>query len=366
MPIDIIQFGTSRFLQAHVDLFVSEANLLADDKFRIIVVQTTTSPQSARRVAAFNLGTFPVRIRGVSRGVVIDRTVEVCSVIRGLVADRDWATLETIVAADARILLSNTGDRGYELDPSDRAAGPIPRSFPAKLTRLLLARHRQGGDPLDIYPCELIGGNGDTLRRIVLAMARDWELGTSFIGWLVRDCRWINSLVDRIVSEPIEPIGAVAEPYALWAIGAQPGLEPLCRHSDIVVTDRLEDYERLKLFILNLGHTALVESWRTAGSPEGFTVLDAMRDPQMRASLDSLYSQEVLPVFEGLGRAAEAEAYRTTTMERFSNPFLRHLLSDIASNHPVKLERRFRPLVALAETYVPELRQPRLRAALAG
>ena len=27
-----------------------------------------------------------------------------------------------------------------------------------------------------------------------------------------------NTLVDRIVSQDIEPVGAIAEPYALWAI----------------------------------------------------------------------------------------------------------------------------------------------------
>lgn len=361
MPTDIVQFGTSRFLQAHVDLFVSEAS----PEPRITVVQTTGSGQSARRVAAFNQGVFPVRLRGLSQGQVIDRTVEVHSVSRGLAADRDWPEIEAIVTGEARVLLSNTGDRGYELDPDDRPDGALPRSFPAKLTRLLMARHRQGGNPLDIYPCELISGNGDTLRRIVLALADRWELAPAFRDWAGRECRWVNSLVDRIVSTPIEPVGAVAEPYALWAIGAQPGLEPPCRHPDIVLTDRLDDYERLKLFILNLGHSALVEAWRRDGAPEGFTVRDAMADPRLRAALDSLYDQEVLPVFEAIGQSDEAQAYRATTLERFANPFLEHRLADIADNHDAKLERRFRPLIALAEAQAPDLPQPRLREALA-
>lgn len=364
MPTDIVQFGTSRFLQAHVDLFVSEA--LDGGPPRITVVQTTGSAGSARRVAAFNRGSFPVRLRGLSRGQVIDRSVEVRSVARGLIADRDWELLEAIVSGEAKILLSNTGDRGYALHPADRPTGAVPHSFPAKLTRLLLARHRSGAAPLDIYPCELISGNGDTLREIVLSLAGQWELGDAFRGWLRAECRWINSLVDRIVSEPIEPVGAIAEPYALWAIEARPGLEPPCRHPDIVVTDRLEQFERLKLFILNLGHSFLVELWRARGAPEDFTVHDAMEDPDMRESLDSLYRDEVLPVFDSLGQGEQAESYRATTIERFANPFLRHCLLDIATHHHEKLERRFRPLITLADSHCPALRQPRLRAALAG
>ncbi len=65
----------------------------------------------------------------------------------------------------------------------------------------------------------------------------------------------MNSLVDRIVSEPILPVGAIAEPYALWAIERQPGMVLPCEHDDIVVTDELAHYERLKLLMLNLGHT---------------------------------------------------------------------------------------------------------------
>ena len=78
------------------------------------------------------------------------------------------------------------------------------------------------------------------------------------------EAKILISLIDRIVSQPV---GAVAEPYVLWAIGAQPGLEPPCRHPDIVVTDQFVDYEKLKLFILDRGHSALVEDWRAAGQP---------------------------------------------------------------------------------------------------
>jgi len=65
-----------------------------------------------------------------------------------------------------------------------------------------------------------------------------------------------DTLVDRIVSEPIEPIGAVAEPYALWAIRNGGFGEPV-RHPAVRMVDDLAPFERLKLHILNLGHTVL-------------------------------------------------------------------------------------------------------------
>ena len=59
----ILQFGTSRFLQAHVDLFVSQALARGEAMGRIAVVQTTSSKESRKRLDAFAAGK-PYRVRG--------------------------------------------------------------------------------------------------------------------------------------------------------------------------------------------------------------------------------------------------------------------------------------------------------------
>ena len=56
----------------------------------------------------------------------------------------------------------------------------------------------------------------------------------------------------------------------------------------------------------------------------------------MRAKLDALYAEEVLPVFAAIGMGDEAQAYLKTVIERFSNPFLNHRLSEIFTNHEAK------------------------------
>ena len=199
----------------------------------------------------------------------------------------------------------------------------------------------------------------------MLKVLDGWSVAAPARRWIGDDCVWVNSLVDRIVSQPLEPLGAVAEPYALWAIEDQPGLELPCRHADVVVTTDLKRYERLKLFILNLGHTWLAEIWRRRNGAPAMTVREAMADASMRAELDDLYEKEVLPVFSGIGMEPEAHAYRDTVIDRFRNPFLDHRLAEIFTNHQAKKERRFGGLIALAEANAPRVSQPRLRAALA-
>lgn len=365
----ILQFGTSRFLQAHVDLFVSEAIAGGAALGAITVVQTTASSESAQRIVAFNQGEgFPVRIRGLRNGVAIDDEQCVTSVTRGLQADRDWVEVRDQAAAAARVIVSNTGDRGYELSEHDHPglllADTPPRSFPAKLLVLLHARYRQGGAPITLIPCELVANNGSALRERVVHLARGWSLEPSFIDWLDTGCVWVNSLVDRIVSEAIEPAGAVAEPYALWVIEEQANMLLPCEHPQIVVTARLEPFERRKLFMLNLGHSFLAEQWLRGERPRDETVLQAMAAPVLRAQLEALWEDEVLPVFHALGEEAESRAYLDQVRDRFNNPYLAHKIADIAQNHGEKKRRRFLPVIELASQLGLDLAQTRLREAL--
>src|SRR3954466_6805862 len=141
----IIQFGTSRFLQAHADLFVHEARQAGQDIGPIAVVKTTTGGDRAGRIAALKSGRpYPVRIRGLTDGKTIDKTIEVASIDRAYEAEREWPEVVRCFAEEAEIAISNVAERGYELLPGDAthdyAGEKAPPSFPAKVLALLLAR----------------------------------------------------------------------------------------------------------------------------------------------------------------------------------------------------------------------------------
>lgn len=351
----ILQFGTSRFLQAHVDLFVSQAFESGDAIGGITVVQTTNNVDSAARISALASGAgYPVRIRGLRSGQVVDETVTGLAIREAVQARHDWQRIRDAVCGPVEIIVSNTGDCGYQLDERDLPdllVDPtrVPHSFPAKLLVLLYTRWQCRPDaPLSLFPCELVSRNGDVLRAILTGLATRWQLPDACVHYLDEHCVWANSLVDRIVAEELKPVGAVAEPYALWAIERQPALRIPCRHPSIVLTDDLGHFERLKLFLLNLGHTWLAERWLRDGRRADETVCQAMADPSLRKELEAVWLEEVLPVFEALGTREEALSYLIELRERLLNPFLRHRLADIAQNHSEKKQRRIAPLVALA------------------
>ncbi|KQV55592.1 D-mannonate oxidoreductase [Pelomonas sp. Root1217] len=368
----ILQFGTSRFLQAHVDLFVSEAAERGKALGGITVVQSTGNPASTMRTRAMARAEgFDVIVRGLAQGQPVEERRTCRSVREAFHAATDWPAVRARMRGPVQVIVSNTGDGGWALNPADGAVllsgdAAAPSSFPAKLLVLLHDRWQAQPDAeLTLLPCELVSRNGDALRDLVVALARQWQCTPAFVDWLQARPVWANSLVDRIVSEALEPVGAVAEPYALWAVEAQPRLQLPCRHPDVVLTDDLARFERLKLYLLNLGHTLLAEQWQKGRLAADMTVLQAMQDPALREPLEAAWQQEVLPVFDALGQGDQARDYLVALRERLLNPFLAHRLADIAQNHEQKKARRLQPVVELARQYLPALAQPRLTAALA-
>ncbi|MGF6173475.1 mannitol dehydrogenase family protein [Ensifer sp. 4252] len=358
MKTPFVQFGTSRFLQAHADLFISEALERHEAPGRITVVQTTGSAERSGRLAALRQPDgYPVVIRGLVDGKPVDKVKRVTSIARALSTDDNWDAVCHVVADEAEFLISNTGDTGYDISDDDLSAH-LARSFPGKLLLLLKARFDAGGRPLTILPCELVSRNGDVLKAIVLNLARERLDDPRFSEWLATRIIWANTLVDRIVSEPIDPAGAVAEPYALWAIERQPGLTAPCEHACVLLVDDLTPYEKLKLHILNLGHTVLADIWLRQGRNRDETVRQILAEADIARQLEDIYRQEVVPAFAAKDLGPQASAYVAATLDRFRNPFLDHRLGDIANHHAEKVSRR----IADFRRWSPAIAMPMLGA----
>ena len=118
------------------------------------------------------------------------------------------------------------------------------KSFPWKLLDLLYARYTKNKQPLTIFPLELIKNNGNELKKIIINLAQIRNFQNSFIIWLKNEIIWVNSLVDRIVSEEINPVGAITEPYALWAVEKQTKLVMPCNHECISIVSNLDHYAK--------------------------------------------------------------------------------------------------------------------------
>lgn len=344
----VLQFGTGKFLRCFADLFVHEANRTDAPVGQVVVVQST----AAQRAGAFNQqdGRYHVAVRGLEDGHRVDRMIEVDSVSRALAARDHWQqVLDVGRGGSLQAIISNTTEAGFALDPEEpqHGDGP-PRSFPAKLLSVLMARHASGGPGVTVLPCELLDSNADRLLGLVLEQAGRWNLTESVADWIRSECSWHNTLVDRIVSAPSDddpltaedPLFAVAEPFALWLIEGSPALPGLVDHPAVQLVDELGPYALRKVRILNGAHTALVAK----AMPAGFqTVRQAVLDPQIGAWLNRLLFEEIVPTLKG--RTEGPGQFARDTLQRFANPYLEHRLADIALHHDVKLQTRLAPTV---------------------
>lgn len=358
-PERVLQFGTGALVRGLPDALIDEANARGLFDGSVVLVGSTGSG----RAAAFGEqeGCYTLLVRGLRDGDPVDEARVVTAVSRALAASGEWsAVLDVAQSPDLRLVVSNTTEVGITDDADDRQELDPPRSFPGKLTAVLAARFEALGDTpeaaLIVLPCELIEGNGDRLRQIVLAHAERWSLGDDFLAWLQARITFCNTLVDRIVPGSPEASGAlfetlgytddlatVAEPYRLWAIEGDASLAkrlPLAGLDGVVVTDDLTPYRERKVRILNGGHTATVPTAILCGLD---TVAEAMEDETVGPFIRRAILDEIVPSLDIDPEMAESFAH--DVIDRFANPFVAHALRDITFQQTAKLGVRVAPSV---------------------
>lgn len=364
MKESILQFGTGNFLRAFADLFVAEENRAGHDVGLIVAVQSTGA-ERARELNERGCH-YPVAVRGFCDGKVIDNIVSVDSISRVLVAASEWGNiLQVAISPDLKWILSNVTEAGLALEKMDQPGDTPPASFPAKLLLCLQARFQAGLGGLTMLPCELVPENGNAVKQLVLQQAALWDAAPDFLSWLETDCRWVNTLVDRIVpgrpmAHPLlaaEPLLISAEPFQFWAMEGRAEELPLTRHPAVVVASDISGYALRKVRILNGAHSALVSKAVPLGIA---TVREAVENPEVGTWLRKLLFEEIVPVLKG--RVEEAELFANQTLDRFANPFLDHKLADIAKGHEGKMDLRLKP--TLEEYRIQFGRSPEILSSL--
>jgi tagaturonate reductase len=347
LPERVLQFGTGMLLRALCAASVDAANRAGAFNGRIVVVQSTTQGNS--RTLNAQDGLFTLVERGLDNGAAVERTRLIGSVSRALLADGEWEAVREIAARpELQVIVSNVTEAGFRLE------GP----FPARLTDVLRARFERLPDspPLFVIPTELIPDNGPQLAAMVNEVVKK-NGSDAFQTWLSTHVRFCSSLVDRIVTAPPADAHAafeatlgyhdalltVTEPYALWAIEADPAelraVLPM-ESASVVFAPDIAFYRERKLRLLNAVHTATVPLALLAGVR---TVREAATHPLLGPFQERLLFDEIIPATDL--PADQARAFAHQVLERFANPWLEHEYRVIATNQLDKFKIRVVPLI---------------------
>ncbi len=350
----IIQFGSGIFLRGFADHFIHILNEKGLYDGKIVIVQPTKGGKTS--IINEQKGRYNLFLRGIENGEEICEHTEIHSVSRGVDPYSDFSSyLDLAENPDIRFIISNTTEAGIEFDESCAFCDKPALSFPGKLTQLLYHRFELKFPGFIILPCELIDSNGDELKKCVFKYAEYWELDNGFIDWVKNENIFCNSLVDRIVTgypkDEAEELGKnidyednlmnTAEPFHLWVIEGNFENElPLKKAGlNVIWTDDVSTYKKMKVRILNGSHTALVFPSLLCGTE---TVKDSIDDKNLNEYLNTCLFGYILPT---LGETEENIAFAKSVIERFSNPYIKHLWKSIALNSVSKFSVRVLPTI---------------------
>ena len=351
METKILQFGEGNFLRCFIDWMVQKMNDRASFDGQVQIIQPIGDELCVpSQILNARGGKYHTCLRGVIGGKTVEEIEEISSV-KGvdLAANLEkYATLPSL-----RFVVSNTTEAGIQYVKGEN-------TFPAKVLRLLKARHAAGLPGLVFIPCELIEHNGDTLKKCVLQHLADAP-DAALEAYVRNDCVFCSTLVDRIVAGRPDPESAAryekqlgerdevlvcGEPFHFFVIETPAGFDlerelPLRKAGvNVVYTPDMQPYRTRKVRFLNATHTTMVY----LGLEKGFTeVAQCIADPEFNAFVRQVVFDEIFPTVDLPD--AEKKEYAESVLERFANPFAHHQLKSIALNTIAKWKTRCLPVV---------------------
>jgi mannitol 2-dehydrogenase len=274
------------------------------------------------------------------------------------VTDDNAALVAEMANPAIRIVSLTVTEGGYYVDPVTRgldmahpdiahdAANPnSPRTAFGAIVAALAQRRANGHGPFTGLSCDNLQGNGAILRQTVVALAAMTD--PDLARWIDAECSFPNSMVDCIVPATGPREIALAREFGIddqapvthenfrqWVIeddfcAGRPAWEKV----GATFTDRVHDYEAMKIRILNAGHQVIANVGEVMAIE---TISGCMADPLIRAFFRKVQTEEIVPhvaPVPGMTPTAYADLIET----RFANPAIhdttRRVAFDGSSRH---------------------------------
>lgn len=360
-PSKVLQFGEGNFLRAFVDWIIFKMNDEVNFDSGVTVVQPIE--EGLAEMINDQDGLYTLFLQGIKNGEPV-RDKYLIDVVNNCINPYSdfQAYMETARDENIKIIISNTTESGIIYLKEERKNNGVQRSYPAKLLSWLYERYnaiedRENSGVL-LLPCELIESNGKNLKKILNRIASDWNLEEDFIKWMNNNNTYCNTLVDRIVTGfPRERIDEICqelgyddnlvvegEQFHLWVIEGPKEVRemfPADRTGlNVVFTDDLQNYRTRKVRVLNGAHTSMVAVGLLSGIE---TVGQAVGDELVGKYIDDIMKEEISTTIDL--PEDELKVFVADVMDRFRNPYIRHMLGAISLNSNSKYETRVLPSI---------------------
>jgi len=252
------------------------------------------------------------------------------------------AVVEALDDPAIRIVSLTVTEGGYCIDPATGVFNPdhpeirydaahldAPKGVFGVLVAALKRRREQGWAPFTVMSCDNIPHNGHVTMDAVAGLAALVDQGLA--AYVREKVAFPNSMVDRITPATTDRERAMlaerfgiqdnwpvfCEPFRQWVLEDHfPTGRPALEEVGVTFTPHVAAFELMKLRILNGGHAAIAYPAALLGI---HFVHDAMADPHVRAFLDKLETEEIIPCVPPVP-GVDLNAYYQLIASRFANP----------------------------------------------
>ncbi|OEU91963.1 hypothetical protein DB35_06970 [Streptomyces abyssalis] len=354
----ILHLGLGNFHRAHQAVCTEDAGRHGD------AWEITGVAGSTRRVVEA-LHRQRMRYSVVTLGPGRTEVRQVASITDAFVAAGEPHRVTREIADPAtRIVSLTVTEKGYGINPltrrldldapdvrADLAGEGPPRSTVGRLAAGLLRRSRESAAPVTLLSCDNITANGTTLAGLLrdFAAAMPSRDGAGLLAWMEESVTCPDTMVDRIVPATTDAhrqtaadagfadeVPVPAEPFWMWVMrDAFAAGRPAWEEAGAVMTDRVHDYETVKVRLLNGSHSLLAYLGLLTGRA---LIADAAADPGIARAVHRLGDEyePTLALPEGL----DVTAYRAQLGERFANRRLAHSTAQVGADGSLKLGQR--------------------------
>ncbi|WP_112320977.1 mannitol dehydrogenase family protein [Oceanibium sediminis] len=220
-----------------------------------------------------------------------------------------------------------------------------PRTLFGAMVEALRLRRERGLTPFTGQSCDNLAGNGRLLKEVVLSLARLTDPGLA--DWIEEHGSFPNAMVDCIVPATGPREIALARDFGIddaapvtherfrqWVLeddfcAGRPPWEEV----GATFTNRVHDYETMKLRILNGGHQMVAVPGEILGIR---TIADSMAHPLIHAFFRRVALEEVAPNIRPVPDMTP-QAYVDLIDARFSNQMVVDTVRRVAMDGSAKL-----------------------------
>jgi mannitol 2-dehydrogenase len=336
----IVHFGVGNFHRAHQAVYLDDLfNLGHDHDWAIVGAGVRDSDELMRgKLMEQDLLTTVVEQEA-------DRSTArvTASMVDYLKIGDSAAIIARLADPATRIVSLTITEGGYYIDPATQRFDPThldivadvkdalarPRTAFGLILAGLKRRRDLGIVPFTVMSCDNIPGNGHVTRNAVVGLAR--ALYPELAAWVEAAVAFPNAMVDRITPATgererkllAEDFGIAdawpvfCESFRQWVLEDHfPAGRPTLEQVGVQFVNDVGPFEHMKIRILNGGHATIAYP---AALLDIHFVHEAMEDPLIRAFLDKVEHEEIIPIVPPVPDT-HLGAYYAEIQHRFANP----------------------------------------------